>query len=146
MNFRTLPILNAIGCLALTVLVGTQWRKERALDGALAGMSSDLATARAQSGDESKRRAALERDVAVLKEAIEASQQAAEASARTLAASDQTNVRLQADLTAAREQVAAWETAVTARDARIRVLDGDLAAARRRLDEAIARLKAAGAR
>ncbi len=143
MTPRVLPILNAIGCLLLTGLVVAQWRKERTLDGTLTELRGDLATARQQAADETERRAALERDIAVLKESIEATQQAAETAARSLAEKDQVATRLQTDLTAAREQVTAWETALKARDERIRSLDADLAATRKRLDEAIARLKAA---
>ena len=146
MNLRALPILNAIGCLALTGLVVAQWRKERSLDGALAGMTSQLAAAREQSAAESHRRAALERDVAVLKESIESTQQSAEASARSLADAAQATTRLAAELAAARQQLAVWQAAIVARDARIHSLTVDLTAARQRLDEAVAKLKTAAAR
>ena len=143
---RVLPLLNAIGCLALTGLVVVQWRKERNLDGELAGTRTELATAKGQAAEESKRRIALERDIAVLKESIEATQQAAESSARAVADKDQLATQLQTELRAALEQVAAWEVAVKARDERISALAADLAATRKRLDEAIDRIKAAGAR
>lgn len=143
---RALPIVNAIGCLALTAVVVAQWRKERSLEGVLAGVRSELATANEQATREAERRAALERDIAVLKEAIEATQKATETATRSLADKDQLATQLQTELTAAREQVSVWEAALKARDERIRSLDKDLAAARQRLDEAIAKLKAAAAR
>ena len=96
--------------------------------------------------EEAKRRAALERDITVLKESIEATQQAAEAAARSLAEKEQATTQLQTELSAAREQVTTWEGALKARDERIHALEENLAATRRRLDEAIAKLKAAGAR
>jgi len=142
---RVLPIVNAIGCLALTAVVVAQWRKERTLDGVLAGMRAEVTAANDLTYMEARRRATLERDIAVLKQAIEATQQAAEASARTLAEKDQLANRLQTDLGAARDQITTWETALKARDERIRTLDKELAATRKRLDEAIAKLKA-GAR
>ena len=112
MNPRAFPILNAIGCLALTGLVIAQWRKERSLDGTLAGVKSELVAARNQAAEDAKQRAALERDIAVLKESIESTQQAAETSARTLAEKDQLATQLQTELSTAREQVIAWETAL----------------------------------
>jgi chromosome segregation ATPase len=107
-------------------------------------MGSELASARAQSAEDSKRRTALERDITLLKESIEATQVAAEASARTLVEHDQAASLLKEKLAAASAQVAVWETAIKTRDARIRSLNEDLAAARQRLDQAIAKLKAAG--
>ncbi len=146
MASRALPILNAIGCLALTGLVVAQWQREHRLDGTLARLRSELATAKNQAAEEAKRRAALENDISVLKESIEATQNAAESSARLLAEKGEHTTRLEADLNTAREQVTAWETALKARDERIRTLDSELTASRKRLDEAIARLKSAGAR
>jgi len=146
MSSRALPILNAIGCLALTGLVVVQWRKERLLDATATGVRTELAAAREQAASEGSRRAASERDVAVLKESIEATQRAAEAATRTAAEKEQAGTQLQAELTAARDQVAAWETAIKTRDDRIRTLDAHLQETRKRLDEAIAKLKAGGAR
>ena len=146
MNRRALPILNAIGCLALTGLVVAQWHNERQRDATIAGLGAELAAARELAAGEAKRRAAVERDIAVLKEAIEATQRSAESSARSLTEKEQAATQLQTELSTAREQVAAWETAIKARDERIRTLDANLAGTRKRLDEAIAKLKAAGAR
>jgi chromosome segregation ATPase len=146
MTTRVLPILNTIGCLALTGLVVVQWRKERTLDSTLTNLRSELADSRIRIEEDAKQRAALERDISVLKESIEAIQKSAESSARDLAEKDELATRLEADLGSARDQVAAWESAIRERDARIQTLDADLAAARKRLDEAIARLKEAGAR
>jgi len=146
MTPRTLPIINAIGCLALTGVVLAQWRKERALEGGLAEMGAQLAVARDQSAGQAARCAALERDIAVLRQALEATQQAAESSGRTLAEKDQQATQLQTELDTARQQFGTWQTAIKTRDERIHTLDSQLAAARTRLDEAIAKLKAAGAR
>lgn len=146
MSPRALPILNAIGCLVLTGLVVAQWRKERLLDGALAGLGTELAAAHERAAGEAKRHAALERDVTVLKESIEATQRAGEAAALSLAEKEQATTQLQTELSAAREQVTTWQGALKARDERIHALEENLAATRRRLDEAIAKLKAAGAR
>lgn len=143
MSPRTLSILNAIGCLALTAIVITQWRKERISEGTLATLRSELVTAKTQAADEAAHRTALERDIAVLKETIATTQQAAESSALALTEEVALANRLQSELDAARDQVTAWEAALKTRDDRIRSLDADLAATRKRLDEAVARLKAA---
>jgi chromosome segregation ATPase len=144
MTARALPIVNAIGCLALAGLVVAQWRKESVIDKALAARSAELAVTNDRAAEERKRCTSLERDVAVLKEAIESTQQAAESAAHSLAEKDQTVVQLQTDLAAAGEQVAAWQSALKERDERISKLNADLAATRKRLDEAIARIKVAG--
>jgi chromosome segregation ATPase len=146
MNSRVLPVLNLVGCLALTGLVVLQWRKERSMVGTFEGLKSELATARHQAAEDAKHRAALEGDIAVLKESIEATQKAAETSARNFAEKDQQATQLQTEIAAAREQVTAWEAALKQRDERIQTLDADLAKTRARLDEAITRLKEAGAR
>lgn len=143
---RTLTLLNTIGCLALTGLVVAQWCKERTIRGNLAETTFQLANAKDQAAEESQRRAALERDIAVLKETIEATQKAAETSAHDFAEKDALANGLQTQLTSAREQLAVWEAALKTRDERIHLLDSQLAATRKRLDEAIAKLKVAGAK
>jgi predicted nucleic acid-binding Zn-ribbon protein len=146
MTPRTLSLINAAGCLALTVIVVTQWRRERTLAQANANLRSELDVVRDQAAGETRHRIALERDIAVLKESIEATQVAAESSATALAEKDLLSTALHDELAAARAQVTAWEAALKARDERIRTLDADLIATRKRLDDAVSRLKAAGAR
>jgi chromosome segregation ATPase len=146
MTPRTLVIINTIGCLLLTALVVVQWRGERKLDDTVATLRTQLAAAANQAAEDAKHRAALERDIAVLKESIEATQKAAESSTRALAEKEVLAERLQTELTAATEQVAAWEVALKARDARILSLAAEIDTTRKRLDEAIAKLKEAGAR
>lgn len=146
MSSRALPILNALGCLLLTAVVLVQWRKERAIDGDRLALKSELATWKQQAAEELQKRQALERDIVVLKESIASTQLAAESSAKTIAEKAELNNQLQTDLSAAREQVSSWETAIKERDERILKLDEELAATRKRLDEAIARLKEAAAR
>ncbi len=146
MTPRALVIINTIGCLMLTALVVVQWRGERELDATVATLRSQLATAANQAAEDAKHRAALERDIAVLKESIEATQKAAESSALALAEKDVLAERLQTELTAATEQVAAWEAALKTRDERILSLSAEIDVTRKRLDEAIAKLKEAGAR
>ena len=146
MNSRLLPVINLVGCLTLAGLVVVQWRREHMLDMATAGLRKELADSRAQTAEEAERRAALERDIVVLKESMEATQLAAETSARNLATKQQLVGQLEAELAAARQQVTAWEQALKQRDERIGALDAELAKTRARLNEAVARLKEAAAR
>lgn len=146
MTPRTLPLINAIGCLVLTGVVVVQWRRERAMNDDFAQTKARLSLSLQQTDEEVKRRTALERDIVVLKETIESAQKAAEVSTRDIVEKDRTVTQLQAELTAAREQVTVWEAAMKTRDEQIRTLDNNLAATRKRLEEAIAKLKAAGAR
>lgn len=145
MTARTLTLLNAVGCLVLIVLILAQWGKERLLHSDLAKVRIELAAATTRAAEEAGRRTALERDIEVLKEAITATQQAAETATRELGEKATLATTLEAELKTAREQIAAWEAAIKARDERIQVLGTDLAATRKRLDEAVARLKAAAA-
>ncbi len=153
MKARLLPFLNAAGCIALTVLVTVQWRNEHRLRLVNQDLRKQISAAGTKAAGDARHRAALERDIALLKESLEVTQLAAEksaADAETFAAALQqqetTNQTLTAELAAAREQVAAWEQAVAQRDQRIKTLDTELARTRQRLEEAIARLKEAGAR
>lgn len=146
MKFPALPLLNAFGCLLLVGLVVAQWQRERVTQGELVALRTGLVTATTRAAEESKRCSALERDLGVLKEAIAATQQAAETTARDLTGKSIQVTELQTELATAREQVTAWETALKNRDERIAHLSADLTATRARLAEAIAKLKAAGAR
>lgn len=143
---RILTFLNAAGCLALIALVVLQWAGERRLRDDLKTTTAELAAATTRELAQEQRRAALEQDIRVLKDAITSTQQAAEDNSRDLGAASTLASRLETELAAAREQVTAWEAALKARDERIQVLGSELAATRKRLDEAVAKLKAAARR
>lgn len=146
MKSRILPILNAVGCLALTGVILLQWSKERKLETSLDARLIELAAAKDQAAAESQRAGNLERDIAVLKESIEATQTAAESASRALAERDLENQALVGEVTAAREQLITWQAALAERDAKIRELGADLTATRQRLDAAVAKLKVAAER
>ncbi|MCU0777449.1 MAG: hypothetical protein MUF86_07250, partial [Akkermansiaceae bacterium] len=63
MNSRVLPVLNLIGCLALTGLVVVQWRREHITDAVAAGLRRELATARQEIAEAARQRTTLERDI-----------------------------------------------------------------------------------
>ncbi len=142
MKSGVLPILNAIGCLALAAVVAMQWQREQILDLTLTNLRVELATAYDEASSEKKHVNDLERDIAVLKETLSTTQQSAAAAAHTLADQATQIPSLQADLTAAREQVKTWQAALAERDEKLRALDAELIATRQRLTEAIAKLKA----
>lgn len=146
MKSRILPILNAIGCLALTGVVLLQWTKERALEASLDVRLHELAEAKDQAASEVQRSADLERDILALKESLEATQKAAETTQLALAERGAKATANADEITAAREKIATWQAAIAGRDEKIRELDTELAATRGRLEAAVARLKTAGGR
>lgn len=141
MKFRILPVLNAIGCLILIGLVVGQWKKEHTLVRQTVVLEGQLGAAREQAAADAARATALERDIAVLKESLEAVQKSAEQSAAALETKEIEASGLQSESIAAREQLKVWEEAIAARDTRLRELNQNLTATRARLDEAISKLK-----
>lgn len=137
-------MLNAIGCLVLAAVVFTQWAKESRVGNEMSRLRVEVAVSQNLAETEARRAANLERDIAVLKRSLEATQFAAIQATESLAHRDETGIR--AELAAARGQVEKWKASIAERDARFRTLNADLTLTRQRLDEAIARLKAGGAR
>lgn len=157
---RQLSIINAVGCLVLVGFILVQW-----LDGK--AVSKELHDARSQTIVEKNARMELEErakllqsDVNGLKASIESIQTAAD-----LAEKKFTEQSLQLDLTTkgledAQIKVKEWEEAVKSRDEAIALrdaklkettdkmaqLNSSLVSTRKRLDEAVAELKKAGAR
>ena len=147
---RFLPLLNLVGCLLISGIILAQWLKERGLNAKIDYLNRQLVFSREQSEAETKRATALEHDIVQLKESIEstvkARKETEDAMAKMIA--DQ---KAQIDIVATanqsnQEQVKIWEKSIADRDEKIRVLDAGLTATRARLEEAIAKLKAAGAR
>ncbi|MEO8615319.1 MAG: hypothetical protein ABI600_09275 [Luteolibacter sp.] len=146
MKSRFLPIVNAIGCLVLTGLVVAQWAKERTHLREIQQLQSQLVLSEQKLADEFKQSAGLEKDIAGLKESIDLTRKSSEQAAISLIDQARLTDRFQAELSAAREQVNAWEASINERDAKLLRLNSDLIATRERLNEAISKLKAAGAR
>ena len=146
MNARTLTWINAIGCLLLVALVVVQWRGEYVLGREVAVLRTLLAEANAKLAEENTRCVALERDLQVLKDAAEQSGKAVESGKSSAMTKDARIAELESALKRAGGDVDKWQSAIAQRDDRIRKLDAELNEARRRLNEAVAKLKAAGAR
>ena len=151
---RFLPIANLIGCLLISGIIVAQWLKERGLDTRIESLNEQLVTTREQYEAEKTHTAALENDVAQLKQSIESMvkvrKETEEAMVRMTTERDAQAANLAAAATtnnqATQQQVKIWEKAIADRDAKIRDLNNTLTASRARLDEAIEKLKAAGAR
>ena len=139
-------ILNTLGCAVLTSLVAFQWSQERASHRVVENLKLELAGTKITQSKEHEKSAALEQDISVLKETIESTRQAADDAAKIIASRGAETTQLQADLIAARAQGPQWQAALAARDAKLKELNAELIFTRRRLDEAIAKLKQAGAR
>ena len=146
MNARTLTWINAVGCLMLVALIVVQWRREYVADRELAGLRVALAEVTAKAAEESAHCEALERDLQVLKEAAEQSGKAVESGKSASMTKDARIAELESALNRAGGDVDKWQSAIAQRDDRIRKLESELSEARRRLNEAVAKLKAAGAR
>lgn len=156
---RTLPIVNAVGCVVLAGFILVQW-----FDGK--SVAKDLHEARSQTIVEKNARLEVEErakllqsDVEGLKSSIESIQASAEAAEKQLAEQSlQFDANVKA-LTDAQTKVKEWEEAVKARDEaialrdtklkeatdRLTELNASLVSTRRRLDEAVAQLKKAAA-
>lgn len=145
MKRRVLPLLNTLGCVVLATIAITQWQRERRLDHQLDVLQAELVSTQEKYDAESARAKALDLDVASLKESIESNQAAALETQKLLEERDAQAHAMAGEINKANEQFKIWETAIAERDERIAQLHSNLAATRKRLDDAIARLKEAAA-
>lgn len=141
MNFASLRMLNAIGCLFLAGVIFAQWAKESRASDEMARLRSELAAAKELVETENRHSSNLQRDIDVLKQSFEATRLAAAKAQKSSAAAV-----LESQLATATEQVETWKNSLADRDSRIHELENDLISTRRRLDEAIVRIKQAEAR
>ena len=139
---RILPVINAIGCLALTGIIVAQWNAQLKSTEKSKRMAVDMVELKASAAEETARAALLEQDISTLKETLEAMRVS---NARLAQDAAVANLQKQ-DLEANREAVKGWEAAVAERDVKLKDLNSKLTATRERLDQAIGKLKAAGAR
>lgn len=150
MNARLFSIINAIGCALLAGFIFIQWLGGTKLE-------DELQAARRQAAEESKARSEAEKraanlttDIDGLKASIDSIRRSAEEQVQETKAQAGQADALHANLVHAQEQMKLLEEAIKARDEALKVRDdklkeyGDaLTATRKRLDEAIAKLKEA---
>lgn len=153
MSTRLLPVFNAVGCLVLLVLIVIQWKSGQLIENQLRDSREETAQETKSRQEAEKRAAQLQSDVDGLKASIDSIREAAErdkqaaSEAGKLAADKASQAEaLTTGLGKAQEQARQWEEAVKSRDEKLTELNEALVATRKRLDEAIARLKQAGAR
>lgn len=150
---RFLPWLNAAGCVVLVGFILLQWRGGQALTRQLhESRSREILESNARLEAEKTVRQ-LQSDLEGLKVSIDSIRASAESAEKERAAKAAEVERLAAAVTTAQEAVKTWEQAVkerdaaiAARDEKLREINDALVATRKRLDEAVAELKKAGAR
>lgn len=157
---RLLPVLNAIGCLVLVGFIFIQWRGGQMLSRELYESRSREILEKNARFDAEKLSRQLQADLDGLKASVDSIQQAAEVAEKELATKNEEIGKFAAGLAQATEQIKTWEVAVkerdeailkrdaaiAERDAKLKELNDQLVATRKRLDEAVAELKKAGAR
>lgn len=151
---RFLTISNFLGVLVLTAIVSWQWLREKKLHAEHGRTTAELAAANELTAEKSTRVGQLEDDVRQLKEAVTSTAEELrkkDAELQALAADRaEKEARLATQTTTvaenAREKISAWEKAIADRDEKIKELGREISATRKRLDEAIGKLREAGAR
>jgi chromosome segregation ATPase len=152
MKTSKIPLINAVGCAVLLAIVAVQWwqgenRRDAFL--ALSRQSNELSEQR----DEAIRRAeSFEADLQELKKSLMDTQVAADQASLAKKNYEGDLQRLQAERDALMQQVEAWkkqstewEKALKERDQALLERNEALVQMRKKLDEAIAQLKKAGA-
>ena len=146
MKHSFITVINAIGSVILLGVVVAQWvQNEEQRKNFRALQTERQVTIEALDAAE-KKITSLSGDIADLKDSLTATQKAAEEA--TLAGKNQQD-QLQIANTereAMRLKSSEWEAAIKQRDAALVAQNADLVALRKRLDEAIAALKKAGAK
>jgi predicted nucleic acid-binding Zn-ribbon protein len=148
-----LTVVNAVGCFVLLGIVVLQWRQNENQRQQFRDLQVRQQATEEERDDANKRVASLSRDLEDLKASLEATRKAAEdatsagrehtdelstaASSRDLAV---------AERDALRAKIVEWETAMKQRDENIARQNETISGLRKKLDEAIDRLKNAGAR
>ena len=147
MNARLFSIINAIGCALLVGFIFIQWLGGTKLEDELQAARREVAEERKARSEAEKRAANLSSDIDGLKVSIDSIRRAAEEQVQETKAQAGA---LHTNLVQAQERMKLMEDAIKARDEALKVRDeklkeyGDaLTATRKRLDEAIAKLKEA---
>ncbi len=140
-----MTFVNAGGCLLLVVLCVIQWREIANWQDQHTRALQDLRREEAQRRESQNRQAALEGDVAMLKNSLQRMEEkltqteASWVSAQRRADEAQRSLELEGKSHAA--QIEKWQQAIEQRDQLQAALQKQLQEARRRLDEAIAAMK-----
>lgn len=157
---RSLPIVNAVGCVVLVGFILIQWFGGQKLDHELHETKSREILEKNARFEAEKQVKTLQSDIQGLKDSVDSIRQAAETAEKELVAKNDEIAKFAAAVEEAKVKIAEWEQAVkdrdeaiqkrdaalAERDSKLKELNGQLVATRKRLDEAVAELKKAGAR
>lgn len=156
---RSLPIVNAVGCVVLVGFILIQWFGGQQLDQQLHEAKSREILEKNARFEAEKRANQLQSDIQGLKDSVDSIRQAADAAEKELTIKNEEIAKFAAGLEEAKATITTWEQAVkerdeaiqkrdaalAERDSKLKEVNGQLVATRKRLDEAVAELKKAGA-
>lgn len=146
MTLKVLPILNAVGCLFLVGFVVVQWQDNQNLEKDLRAARLAERITQNEKIEVEQKVIALQTDVDSLKASIELMKKEADDAKKKIADGEELAGFLNRGIVYTSAYLQAMEKAVEERNARISELSGSLAATRKRLDDAVAELRKAGAR
>jgi peptidoglycan hydrolase CwlO-like protein len=159
-NPKVLPIVNAVGCIVLVGFILIQWFGGEMLREKLHEAESREIIEKNVRFEAEKKAKTLQSDIEGLKSSVDSIREAAETAEKLVEIKDQDIVKFSAALEEAKTKIGTWEQAVkdrddallkrdaaiAERDSKLKEINGQLVATRKRLDEAVAELKKAGAR
>jgi peptidoglycan hydrolase CwlO-like protein len=159
-NPKVLPIVNAVGCIVLVGFILIQWFGGQLLSKELHEARSREILEKNARFEAEKKVKTLQSDIEGLKNSVDSIRQAAETAEKAVELKDQDIAKFSAALEEAKAKIVTWEQAVkdrddallkrdaaiAERDSKLKEINGQLVATRKRLDEAVAELKKAGAR
>ena len=143
---KALPILNAVGCLFLVGFIVVQWNDGQKLQKKLNTALINERNTQNEKIEVEKRVFQLQSDVDNLKSSVDLMKAEAEEAKKKIADGELLAHQLHTGLTFNFAHFEALNTAIEQRNGQIESLNSSLVATRRRLDEAIEKLKQAGAR
>lgn len=146
MILKVVPILNAVGCLFLVAFIIAQWKTGQDLQNELRAARLAERNVRNEKIEIEQQTFKLQADVDSLKAAVDSMRSEAEAAKKKTADDELLISQLGVGLNFSYVNFQALNQAVEERNSRIDQLNSSLVATRRRLDEAIEKLKQAGAR
>lgn len=146
-------IVNAVGCLLMLGIVISQWGQNETKRRDYLALQKKHHDEQQGRLEAERRAESFETDLAELKRALEATQKAAEeaanagkAQADLMATATSERDKASAERDALLGQIKTWEEAIKLRDGKLAEQNATIKALREKLDEAIAKLKKAGAR
>lgn len=152
MKSRWFPLVNAVGCAVLSGIVAMQWWQNESRRAAYRQLQVQAHAVEEQRDEALQKLDTLNTDIADLKQSLLQTQKAADEAARQnaeqaeqLFASDSARDQATAERDAMRAQITQWQAAIKERDQAIIERNEAIAELRKKLDEAIAQLKKAGA-